>query len=61
MTDSEITKEIVIAMVNNQEIKGTNGQNQSTYNASYVTEVCKAFDAVYQTVSKASISKYETD
>jgi hypothetical protein len=61
MTNEEITKEIIISMIQHDKIGPTSTKNIEELNSSYTQAVCKAFDTVYQTVSKTSKSKYETE
>ncbi|MBU2703655.1 putative surface anchored protein [Sporomusaceae bacterium BoRhaA] len=57
MTYEEITKEILVAMIQNGKLTPTSKETRESLNSTYVEEVCKAFSAVYQTVSTASIKK----
>jgi hypothetical protein len=63
MNDKEITMEIVLELIEQKSIQipvpSIYGDPNSydtlvKYNADFVQEVCKAFEAVYQTVSKLS-------
>lgn len=61
MSNEEIAKEILICILQQDKIQPTSGNGQEEYNKTYIEEVCKAYNTVYQTVCNASKSKHEND
>ncbi|MDF2859032.1 MAG: hypothetical protein K0Q87_4883 [Neobacillus sp.] len=58
MDNLEITKEIVLKLIETGQINRPINQNGATYsgetaNEKYIEEVCKAYKTVFQTVNKA--------
>lgn len=48
----EVTKDIVVKMLDEKIISATTNNTAAERNQSYVTEICKAIKAVYQTVDE---------
>jgi len=61
MTNEEIAKEIVIAMIQQDKISPVNKNTIEEINQAYTEEVCKAFIAVFKTVNNAPQSIYEKE
>lgn len=63
MDKFEITKEIVLKLIETEKIARPINQNGASYSAEeanekYIEEVCKAYKAVYQTVQKAEAGEF---
>jgi len=53
MTNEEITKEIIVTMIQMGKILPASSGNAEICNKSYNEELCKAYIAVYKTVNNA--------